>query len=150
MNQAKADRVDELLATVRYWSHTYAHKAPCLEATYALHEKSSLTLYNSLLPSIASYKKFLNASQIPALKAEIAELKEEVAQLREELGVVSWYVKVFESGQDTRELIQWAVSQQTSMDQRRAKYKKDKARMSKEIERLEGKLKETQRFLRKQ
>ena len=114
---------------VKILEATLARKIPVFEAEYGLSETTPLRLYDSLVPRIRQHRKIvidvhkgktmddyraqnearklkleLQASELPVLKQEIVVLQEKCAQHLEDQKIVDWYIKVLESGQDTKDI----------------------------------------------
>ena len=107
-----------------------ALKTPVTEAEYAIDERSQLSLYDCLVPTIKEHRRFkvqkdekfsladfkvqcrvkelewiLHKSKMPGLTKENNELKKKVEILESCLSIVEWYLAVMEDGVDTREVV---------------------------------------------
>lgn len=113
-----------------------ALKAPVMEASFEISEKSPLVLYDCLIPKIKEheYEVYLKCHackekrqllgiidptvqakqltvqqqywQMYSLQQDNEELVRFNTQLQQEAEIVQWYISVFEDGQDTREILE--------------------------------------------
>ena len=86
-----------------------ALKAPAMEALYALKEASPLIMYDSLVPAMMAHQTRgdgeKEATPYEKLVEENNYLKYKIDQQNEELLIVRWWQKVFENGDDSRQIL---------------------------------------------
>ena len=107
-----------------------ALKTPVMEAEFALDERSQLSLYDCLVPTLKEHRRFkinlqdnfnindfktqqrvkelewnLHQSRLPHLEKKNEMLEAKVKQLEDELSIVNWYISIMEDGINTKEVV---------------------------------------------
>ena len=122
-------------------------KSPCMEAEYAIDERTTLSLYDCMVPKLKEHRRFkiqkdspfsladfkmqlkikeyensMEVRQLPRLKQEHLEAIDKIKYLESELDIVKWYIAVMEDGKDTKKIME----EHYNLIQEYKLYRKDK------------------------
>ena len=124
-------KADQAIKEMSMLEVALAQKTPVMEAEFAMDDRTSLNLFDCLVPKLREHRRFriqkdavfsiadfkeqvrvktlqarLEKQEMPKLKAENATMAARIEQLESELYIVKWYMDVMEEGVDTKEIVQ--------------------------------------------